>query len=159
MIVGIVAISKNGAIGKDGALPWHYPADLKYFKETTTGNTVVMGSTTWRSIGRPLPDRRNVVFTNSKNLVVPEGVIIANDRLDVLKLDTEPWKDIYIIGGAKTYEAFRDLIEKWLVTEIPIDVPDADTFFDLSLLDGFEVRDALEFDDGMTIKSMLPPID
>ena len=53
MIIGIVAIADNLAIGKEGKLPWHYSADLKHFKQTTTGNAVVMGSNTWRSIGKP----------------------------------------------------------------------------------------------------------
>ena len=56
-IFAIIAIAKNYAIGKDGKLPWHYPADLKFFKETTTGHAVLMGSHTWDSIGRPLPNR------------------------------------------------------------------------------------------------------
>jgi len=57
MIIGIVAIAKNHAIGKGGKLPWHYPADLRFFKQATTGSAVVMGMNTWASIGKPLPDR------------------------------------------------------------------------------------------------------
>jgi dihydrofolate reductase len=56
-IIGIVAIAQNYAIGKDGKLPWHYPADLKFFKQTTTNHAVVMGFNTWKSIGKPLPNR------------------------------------------------------------------------------------------------------
>jgi len=58
-IIGIVAVGKNLEIGKDGKLPWHYPADLSFFKRTTSGHVIVMGFNTWLSIGRPLPNRKN----------------------------------------------------------------------------------------------------
>ena len=154
MIVGIVAISKNHAIGKDGKLPWHYPTDLKFFKETTTGHTIVMGANTWRSIGRPLPNRLNVVLSRSGNVVVPEDVIVLKDKVDVLRLDTDPFNEIYLIGGAKTYAEFADVISKWIVTEIPEDVPDADTFFDMELFDGFRETDRIELSDGLVVKSL-----
>ena len=68
MIIGIVAVARDMAIGRDGKLPWHYPSDLKFFKRTTVRNTVVMGSNTWRSIGKPLPDRLNIVLSRSANI-------------------------------------------------------------------------------------------
>jgi dihydrofolate reductase len=80
MIVGIVAISENCAIGKDGKLPWHYSADLKLFKETTMGGTIVMGSSTWRSIGRPLPGRLNIVISRSELQELPDGVILCHSK-------------------------------------------------------------------------------
>ncbi|HCA57471.1 MAG TPA: dihydrofolate reductase, partial [Blastocatellia bacterium] len=73
-LIGIVAIAENFAIGKGGKLPWHYPADLKFFKETTTGNAVVMGRTTWDSIGRPLPNRLNIVLSRSGSIEPQPGV-------------------------------------------------------------------------------------
>jgi len=78
VIIGIVAIAKNYAIGKDGKLPWHYSSDLKFFKETTAGNAVVMGSNTWRSIGKPLPNRLNVILSRS-GLDLPSGVLLFRD--------------------------------------------------------------------------------
>ena len=76
--IGIVAIAKNFAIGKDGKLPWHHSADLKFFKQTTLGNTVVMGSNTWRSIGKPLPGRLNVVITRGSDIAEEENVKVLS---------------------------------------------------------------------------------
>src|SRR5205823_2319984 len=85
-IFGIVAISRNYAIGKDGKLPWHYPADLKFFKKTTTGNAVVMGANTWRSIGRSLPDRLNIVLTRSGDIGAPPDVMNLSSVAEVVDL-------------------------------------------------------------------------
>ena len=138
MIIGIVAISKNFAIGKDGKLPWHYSADLKFFKETTSGNAVVMGSNTWRSIGRPLPNRLNVVLSRSGDLKTPVEVMKLRNKREVVDLATHFARDVFIIGGAKTYAALADVIEKWIVTYIPETIEGADTFIDRDFLNGFE---------------------
>src|SRR5215210_2783795 len=98
MIIGIVAIARNLAIGKDGKLPWHYSADLKFFKETTTGNVVVMGSNTWRAIGKPLPDRLNVVLSRRQN-TVPSSVMQLASAEEVIELSKYVNRDVYIIGG------------------------------------------------------------
>lgn len=140
-IIGIVAISKNYAIGKDGKLPWHYAADLKFFKETTTGNAVVMGSNTWRSIGKPLPNRLNVVLSRSGNVETPPEVMKLENRDEVLALAGLLLRDVFIIGGAKTYAEFADVIQKWIVTEVPLSVDDADTFMPMDFLDKFEVEE------------------
>src|SRR5882762_4648223 len=112
MIIGIVAISKNSAIGKDGKLPWHHSADLKFFKETTTGNAVMMGSNTWRSIGKPLSNRLNIVLSRSGNMDVPPDVMKLSNVEEVIEISKYLNRDVFIIGGAKTYEAFADLIDK-----------------------------------------------
>src|SRR5215207_9743274 len=85
MIIGIVAIAKNFAIGKDGKLPWHYPTDLKFFKQTTTGQTIVMGWNTWKSIGKPLPNRLNVVLSSKGQIDGPADVILVPTKEAVLK--------------------------------------------------------------------------
>ena len=74
----------NGVIGRSGALPWHLPADLKHFKKLTTGRTVVMGRKTFDSIGKPLPDRRNVVLTRNRAFCQP-GVIVVYNLTDALR--------------------------------------------------------------------------
>ena len=152
MIIGIVAISKNYAIGKDGKLPWHYSADLKFFKETTTGNAVVMGSNTWRSIGRPLPNRLNVVLTRSSDFKTPVEVMKLSNKQEVVDLAKSLDRDVYIIGGAKTYEDFADVIEKWLVTFVPIEVDDADTFMPMNFLDGFAKTETIVLEGGLDVK-------
>ncbi|MBX3295644.1 MAG: dihydrofolate reductase [Acidobacteria bacterium] len=136
-LIGIVAIAENFAIGKGGKLPWHYPADLKFFKETTTGNAVVMGRTTWASIGRPLPNRLNIVLSRSGSIEPQPGVILLRSKEEVLSLAGYLKCDVFIIGGAKTYENFADVIDKWIVTEIPETVEDADVFMPRDFLEGF----------------------
>jgi dihydrofolate reductase len=157
MIIGIVAIARNFAIGKDGKLPWHYPPDLKFFKGTTTGNAVVMGWTTWLSIGKPLPNRRNVVLSRTGNLKGQADVTLLRSKAEVLDLAKELTTNLYIIGGSQTYRSFANEIEKWYVTEIPIDVDDADTFMPRDFLHGFEQIDELDLGDGLRVKAYVRP--
>jgi dihydrofolate reductase len=152
MIIGIVAISKNYAIGKDGKLPWHYPADLKFFKQTTTGNAVVMGANTWRSLGAPLPKRLNIVFSGSSSVTPPPEIMRLSSKDEVLDLARYLNRDVYIMGGAKTYAEFADVIEKWIVTEVPLIVEDADTFIPRDFLDGFEVEETRDLGNKLQVK-------
>jgi len=151
MIIGIVAIAKNYAIGKDGKLPWHYSADLKFFKETTTGNAVVMGANTWRSIGKPLPSRLNVVLSRS-NVETPPDVMKLNSVEEVVELSKLLVKDVFIIGGAQVYQAFADVIDKWIVTFVPNTVEDADTFMPKNFLDEFEIEKTVDLSDDLQVK-------
>ena len=152
MIIGIVAIAKNFAIGKDGKLPWHYPADLKFFKRTTTGNAVVMGWNTWESIGKPLPNRTNIVLSRNGQIDDRSEVKILRNVNDVVDFAESFDGDVFIIGGAKTFEAFAGMIEKWYVTEVPVDVLDADVFMPKDFLDGFALGDAIDLGDGLQVK-------
>lgn len=151
MIIGIVAISKNFAIGKNGKLPWHYPADLKFFKQTTTGNTIVMGWTTWKSIGKPLPNRLNVVLSRKGIIDDRSDVLLVRTKDAVIKL-AEDQSDVFIIGGSQTYETFAGEIEKWFVTEVPLIVEDADTFMPRDFLDGFVETEQIDLGDGLRVK-------
>jgi len=151
-IIGIVAISKNNAIGKNGKLPWHYSADLKFFKETTTGNAVVMGANTWRSIGRPLPNRLNIVLSSSGNVETPPDVLRFARKEDLIEFAREFDKDIYIIGGAKTYADFADVIDRWIVTFVPVEVEDADTFMSRDFLDDFTEIEKHDLGDDLIVK-------
>ena len=150
-LIGIVAIAENFAIGKGGKLPWHYPADLRFFKETTTGNAVVMGRTTWASIGRPLPNRLNIVLSRSGSIEPQPGVILLRSKEEVLSLDGYLKCDVFIIGGAKTYENFADVIDKWIVTEIPETVEDADVSMPREFLNGFREVTRTPLDAGLSV--------
>ena len=152
MIIGIIAVSINYAIGKDGKLPWHYPADLKFFKETTTGNAVVMGANTWRSIGRPLPNRLNIVLSRSGNIDTPETVLKLSSKDEVVELAKYLDRDVYIIGGAHTYGDFADVIDRWIVTFVPIEVSDADTFMPVDFLVGYEETEMIGIGDDLTVR-------
>ena len=152
MFIGIVAIAKDLAIGKGGKLPWHYPADLKFFKQTTTGNAIVMGWNTWESLGKALPNRMNVVLSRRGTIDDQPGVRLVRGKEDVLELAKKIDSDIFIIGGSQTFETFADDIEKWYVTEIPIEVDGADTFMSRDFLSGFELEDEIPLDDELVVK-------
>jgi dihydrofolate reductase len=152
MIVGIVAISKNYAIGKDGKLPWHYPADLKFFKETTTGHAIVMGANTWRAIGRPLPNRLNIVLTRSGDIDLPDGVVKFGSKNEVVEFSKHRDGDLFIIGGALTYAQFAEVIDKWIVTSVPDVIDDADTFMPHNFLDGFETEETRDLGEDLHVR-------
>lgn len=152
MIIGIVAIAQNFAIGKNGKLPWHYSADLKFFKQTTLNHAVVMGFNTWKSIGKPLPRRLNIVLSRKANIESQPNVLLLRSREEFLALKQYLNCDLFIIGGAKTYENFADAIEKWIVTEIPLNVEDADTFMQKDFLDGFKLQETKKLEDDLQVK-------
>lgn len=136
MISMIAALAKNRAIGKKNALPWYLPADLKHFKEKTTGKTIVMGLNTFKSVGeRPLPNRKNVVLTDDKNYQAPEpsdstqgkGVVLAYSIDEVLEL-TKNDGEVMISGGAMVYKQFLPMAERLYLTFIDHDF-DGDIFF------------------------------
>ncbi|MEJ7622443.1 MAG: dihydrofolate reductase [Pyrinomonadaceae bacterium] len=154
MIIGIVAISQNFAIGRDGKLPWHYSRDLKFFKRTTVGHVVVMGSTTWQSIAKPLPGRLNVVLSRSDKLELPPEVIKLSNKAAVAELSKYVKGDIFLIGGAKTYNDLADLIDQWIVTDIPLEIPDADTFMPADFLDDFAEVGREQLDENLIVRTM-----
>src|ERR1700741_2439120 len=98
-IIGIVAVDRAGAIGKGGTLPWHYPADLKFFKEQTTGNACVMGYKTWLTLKRPLPNRLNLVLSRKAEIEPQDSVLVLRDVDAVLAKEKELTCDLYVIGG------------------------------------------------------------
>lgn len=151
-IIGIVAIAQNFAIGKDGKLPWHYSADLKFFKQTTLNHAVVMGFNTWKSIGKPLPKRLNIVLSRSAAIEAQPGVLLLRSVEAVLELSKYLNCDLYLIGGAQTYENFADVIDKWIVTEVPEAVEDADTFMPRDFLKNFELKEETRLEDDLWVK-------
>ncbi|HSD46045.1 MAG TPA: dihydrofolate reductase [Pyrinomonadaceae bacterium] len=137
MIIGIAAVDRHNAIGKGGKLPWHYSADMKFFRETTTGHAVVMGRKTWLTIGKPLKNRLNIVLSDI------ESVLSLNQSLTT---------DLFVIGGAQIYESFLPSIEKWIITEVPLTVKGADAFMPEGYLEGFKETDSQSLEEGLTVK-------
>ena len=150
-IIGIVAVDRRGAIGKGGQLPWHYPADLKFFKGQTTGHACVMGYKTWLTLKRPLPNRLNVVLTRRAGVEPRESVVWLRDRQSVLSLYAYLNCDLFVIGGAQIFEMFRGEIDRWLVTEVPVAVEGADTFMPPDFLRGFRPADTHDLGDGLKV--------
>lgn len=123
----IVAVSDNLAIGRGGVMPWHVREDLKFFKRTTLGCPVIMGRTTFDSIGRPLPGRKNIVLSRG-GTAFPEGVVRAASLQEAF-VAAAPSQRCFVMGGASVYEQAIGLVDRMFVTHIHTVVPDADTFF------------------------------
>lgn len=151
-IIGIVAIAQNFAIGRDGKLPWHYAADLKFFKETTLNSAIVMGFNTWQSIGKPLPKRLNIVLSRTQSLESQTNVLLLRSVEETLALANYLSGNLFIIGGAETYKNFTDEIEKWIVTEIPERVEDADAFMPTNFLDNYDLIETKELEANLRVK-------
>ena len=152
MIIGIAAVDRKGAIGKGGKLPWHYSADMKFFRETTSGHAVVMGRKTWLTIGKPLKNRLNIVLSRDTDIEPQESLIVFSDIESVLSFNKSLSTDLFVIGGAQIYEAFREHIEKWIITEVPLTVTGADAFMPKGYLEGFEVVESKSLDDDLIVK-------
>lgn len=150
-IIGIVAVDRAGAIGKGGTLPWHHAADLRFFREQTTGNACVMGYRTWASLKKPLPNRLNVVLTRRAEVEPRESVVWLRDRESVLSLYEYLKCDLYVLGGAQVFDLFRERIDRWLVTQVPLTVEGADTFLPAGLLEGFRPQDTRDLGDELKV--------
>ena len=122
----IAAIGKNNELGKNNDLVWHFKDDMKFFKETTTGSTVIMGRKTFESLPKALPNRRNIVITTNKNYEADGAEVYTsiNSALKACEND-----EIFIIGGGRVYKEFLEIADKLYLTEIDAECADADTFF------------------------------
>lgn len=123
MIALVVAVSRNGVIGKGGKMPWHLPADLFRFRKRTKGHVVVMGRKTYESIGGPLPDRTNVVLTRDTHFKA-EGCEVVHSIEALLHDD----RMIFVIGGAEIYRQFLPYADVLHLTRIDAEL-EGDTFF------------------------------
>ena len=150
-IIGIVAVDRNRAIGKGGGLAWHYSANLKFFKEQTTGSACLMGYKTWLTLKKPLPNRLNLVLTRRADAAPRESVVWLRDRQSVLSLYEYLKCDLYVIGGAQVFGMFLDRIERWVVTEVPLAVEGADTFMPAGFLEGFRAFDTRRLEDDLKV--------
>lgn len=123
----IAAVADNNAIGFDNKLLCYIPEDLKRFKQITSGHTIIMGRKTWDSLKiKPLPDRKNIVITNSV-FGFPKGIALANSIEDALKA-CDPTKENFVIGGETIYRVFLPFAQKLYITRINASF-EADTFF------------------------------
>ena len=119
-IVIIAAVARNGVIGRDNALPWRLKADLAHFKAHTSGHPIVMGRKTWESLGRPLPNRRNLVVTRNAGFDAPGAEVFASPQAALSALDSAG--RVFIIGGAELYRQFIERADRLLITEVWADI-------------------------------------
>ncbi len=122
----ILSVGRNNEIGRGNDLIWHFHADMKFFRETTTGNTVIMGRKTFESLPKVLPNRKNIVISTDKDLKIDGALVVhsVEEALEAAKDD-----NIFVIGGGKIYAEFLPLADKIYLTEIDDQCTDADTFF------------------------------
>jgi len=150
----IAAIGRNRELGKDNDLLWNIPEDMKYFRDTTRGHTVVMGERTFHSLGRPLPNRTNIVLSQDPDFH-PEGVVVVRSPKEALDASEQftgygEWggenplsspgeisnspggrgdREVFVIGGGAIYSLFLEKSDRLYLTLIDAEFPDADVFF------------------------------
>jgi dihydrofolate reductase len=152
LVSAIVAVAQNGVIGKDNQIPWYLPADLKYFKKVTTGHHVIMGRKCFESIGRPLPNRTNVVITRDP-FFVATGCLVVHSIEEALNLALENEEtEAFIIGGGEIYRQSLQYWDNIYFTEVDVK-PEGDIFFEplddswkLSSEEAHKADDKNEFD-------------
>ena len=126
MVSIIVAVAQNGVIGRDNKLIWHISEDLKRFKAMTTGHPIIMGRKTFESLGRPLPNRRNIVVTRNPHYPA-EGVEVADSLGEAIGMFTGD-EEVFIIGGAEIYRQAMPLADRFYLTEVCHDY-EGDTYY------------------------------
>lgn len=147
----IVAISQNGVIGLNNAMPWQLSTDLKRFKALTLGKPIIMGRKTWDSIGRPLPGRKNIIITRDKNFVA-NGALTATSFDMAKEIAFESAKndhidEIFIIGGAEIFKIAMAYTTRIYLTQI-LSTIDGDTFFHLPDLTHWQTIEKMDIDAG-----------
>lgn len=127
MISLIAAIGKNNELGKNNTLVWSMPADMKFFKETTSGHPVIMGRKTFESIGKPLPGRKNIIITRD-NDYKKDGIETVHSLKEALALVNSN-DEAFIIGGAEIFKQAMEIADRLYITHVEAEDKDADTFF------------------------------
>ncbi|SEW49487.1 dihydrofolate reductase [Chryseobacterium wanjuense] len=123
----VVAMGEKNEIGFENQLLWHLPKDLKHFKDITSGHPVIMGRKTYESIGKPLPNRTNIVVSRQKDWF-EEGILIVGSIKEAVKFAKKIDEEVFIIGGGNIYEQTMDVVDRLEVTLVKADL-EADTFF------------------------------
>ncbi|MBP6620124.1 MAG: dihydrofolate reductase [Leadbetterella sp.] len=141
----IVAVAENGVIGNDNQLLWRLSEDLKLFKKRTSHHAVIMGRKTYDSIGKPLPNRLNIVISRSKDLKI-EGCTVANslqDAIEIAKNESDK-EEVFIIGGEKIYNLAENLATKLYLTKVDASL-DGDAFFNLKPYENWKLLSSLSY--------------
>ncbi|MBA2500392.1 MAG: dihydrofolate reductase [Chitinophagaceae bacterium] len=129
MIISIiVAASENNVIGKDNRLPWHLPADLKYFKNTTWALPIIMGRRTFESIGKPLPGRHNIIITRNREYKADSVTVVSSVEDAIKAAEAGAVNELFIIGGAELFNTTLEMANKVYLTRVHT-IIDGDVFF------------------------------
>ncbi|MFT5164819.1 MAG: dihydrofolate reductase [Saprospiraceae bacterium] len=122
IISAIVAVAKNNVIGRDNDIPWHLPADLKYFKKTTLDHHIIMGRKSFESIGRPLPKRTNVIITRNPFFIASNCLVTRTVEEALMIARENEESEAFIIGGAQIYDLTKDHWDRLYLTEVDLEV-------------------------------------
>lgn len=137
-LTSIIARAENGAIGAQNRLPWRVRSDMQFFRRTTLNNVVVMGRRTHNSLNGCLPSRHNIVVTHGFQLFASGPGCEAAGSIEeaLFRCDQAAGrsKQVFVVGGATMYAQFAPMVDRYLITDIGIAVPDADTYFDSTIL-------------------------
>lgn len=125
-VSAIVAAAENNAIGKDNQLLWHLPNDLRFFKRTTTGHTVIMGRKTYESVGKPLPNRRNIIVTRQAGYTA-DGAEVVHSLAAALE-SCAGEEEVFVVGGAEIYQQALPIVNRIYLTRVHAALP-GDSFF------------------------------
>lgn len=125
----IVGVGKNHAIGQNNDIPWHLPADLKYFKKVTTGHPIIMGRKCYESIGRALPNRTNIIVSRNPDFYAEDCILVHSLSAGLVVAQERGAEEAFIIGGGEIYRRGLPLSTRLYITYIDVEVPDADVFF------------------------------
>jgi len=126
-IVLVAAVARNGVIGNGPDIPWRLPGEQRLFKELTLGHTLVMGRTTYESIGRPLPGRTTIVLTRDRSWS-DDGVLVAHSFLDALAKSASYDGEVIVVGGAQVYAEAMPLASEQILSEVPLE-PEGDVLY------------------------------
>ncbi|WP_311268366.1 dihydrofolate reductase [Sphingobium sp. WCS2017Hpa-17] len=151
-LTSIVAVNSQGAIGCNNELPWRLKTDLRFFREQTLNQVVIMGRKTLDSMGRPLPKRHNIVLShNSVLFQKTENSEVATSVAEALvDADKRKGREVFVVGGAATYKLFSPFVDRYLITMVDKDVPNADAHFDQAVFNNeddwdLHCRDDIKF--------------
>lgn len=141
-LTSIVAVNQDGVIGAGSALPWRIRTDLKFFRDQTLDNVVIMGRKTYDSLGSPLKGRLNIVvthgfglFNQTKNCLVAHSI---EEAIAIAELKRLRRQEVFVVGGAMMYNQFTKYVDRYLITDVYKAVPDGDTFFSKEIFDPIE---------------------
>ena len=123
----IAAVGKNNELGKDNKLIWSLPGDLKFFRKTTTGKTIIMGRKTFDSLPKMLPNRKHIVLSRGNNF--PEDVVVYSSFEELQRVLNDIDEEFFVIGGGSVYDLFLEYADKLCLTEVDAECLDADAYF------------------------------
>lgn len=147
MITIIACIGRSNELGFGGDLIWHLPSDMKFFRETTSGHTIIMGRKTFESLGRVLPNRHHVVITHEDPSLFPEEVEVVHSFVEVYTKYRDSEDEVFIIGGGEIYRLFFSYADRMLLTQVNEIFFNADTFFPEIDIRNWEVKDLQQIDE------------